>query len=288
MNIFQYFTSLLNKQKVVFNRTAFISNDPKNSKEQGIQGLSFILPTRDAFELLSTCIESLLKNLSHTETEFEIIIVDNRTREVQALSYLDSLSKLDFIHRIYYDHPFNYAEMINQGATVAKFPVIVTLNNDIEFSEQETFSPLMKLIANPSIGLVAPVLLNKDRTTQSSGICLGKDGVAGHITQPLQGCAQVSAASFAFAMFRKETFVMLGGLDNRFKVGLNDVDFCLKLGLKGLHVVVCAESQVYHVGSASRGSSFGLRRIFRASLEVFRFLRIYKNLEDAFSTPSHA
>lgn len=285
MNIFQYFTSLLKKQKVVFNRTTFVSKYAKSSIEPRIEGLSFILPTRDAFELLSSCIESLLKNLSQSETKFEIIIVDNRTREIQALNYLESLSKLDFIQRIYFDRPFNYAEMINQGASLANFPVIVALNNDLEFSERETFSPLIKHIANPSIGLVAPVLLNKDKTIQSSGICLGKDGVAGHITQPLQGCAQVSAASFAFAMFRKEVFVMLGGLDNRFKVGLNDVDFCLRLGLNGLNVVVCAESQVSHVGSASRGSSFGLRRILRASLEVIRFLRTHKNLEDAFSTP---
>lgn len=258
----------------------------RNSGNTTFTSLSFILPTRNAFELVSACVESLMKNLKGLEVEFEIIVVDNRTTEPRALKFLKHLEELNFVQRIQYDRPFNYAEMINRGASLARYPVLVAINNDLKFSEKDIFRPLLKHISNPSTGVVAPVLLNLDGSVQSSGLSLGYRGVAGHITQHLSECAKVSAVSFAIAMLRKTDFVRFGGLDTRYKVGLNDVDFCLRARDSGLNVVVCSESEVTHVGSASRGSSFGVRRIFRASLEVLRFLKEYPNLEDGFSKPA--
>ncbi len=48
-------------------------------------------------------------------------------------------------------------------------------------------------------------------------------------------------------------FARVGGLDEEFKVALNDVDLCLKLRKEGLLNVFTPFAELYHFESASRG-----------------------------------
>jgi GT2 family glycosyltransferase len=63
----------------------------------------------------------------------------------------------------------------------------------------------------------------------------------------------VSAVTGACLMVKKSDFDELGGLDESFKIALNDVDFCLRLREKGLLNVFTPFAELYHFESASRG-----------------------------------
>ena len=54
-------------------------------------------------------------------------------------------------------------------------------------------------------------------------------------------------------MVRRSLFEELGGLDESFKIALNDVDFCLRLRDKGYLNVFTPFAELYHFESASRG-----------------------------------
>src|SRR3546814_17674778 len=48
--------------------------------------VSLVIPTRDKVELLRTCVESILDKTTYPS--FEILVVDNRSSEPEALGYL--------------------------------------------------------------------------------------------------------------------------------------------------------------------------------------------------------
>ena len=55
-------------------------------------------------------------------------------------------------------------------------------------------------------------------------------------------------------MVRKSVYEEVGGLDESFRIALNDVDFCLRLREKGYLNVFTPFAELYHFESASRGS----------------------------------
>ena len=55
-------------------------------------------------------------------------------------------------------------------------------------------------------------------------------------------------------MVKASLYDELGGLDESFKIALNDVDFCLRLREKGYLNVFTPFAELYHFESASRGS----------------------------------
>ncbi|MHB9141727.1 MAG: glycosyltransferase family 2 protein, partial [Paludibacter sp.] len=65
--------------------------------------------------------------------------------------------------------------------------------------------------------------------------------------------SNVSAVTGACLMIRKKLFNEVGGLDEKLKIAFNDVDFCLRVLIKGLYNVVLPHVQLYHYESKSRG-----------------------------------
>ncbi len=53
---------------------------------------------------------------------------------------------------------------------------------------------------------------------------------------------------------KKSLYDALGGLDEQFRIALNDVDFCLRLREQGYLNVFTPFAELYHFESASRGS----------------------------------
>src|SRR3546814_5907589 len=53
--------------------------------------VSLVIPTRDKVELLRTCVESILDKTTYPS--FEILVVDNRSSEPEALGYLADLER---------------------------------------------------------------------------------------------------------------------------------------------------------------------------------------------------
>lgn len=225
--------------------------------------VSVIVPTRDHLGLLRRCLEGVLRNTDYPA--LELLVVDNRSREPATLRYLDSLAADPRVLVLRDDAPFNYSALNNLAAGHARGELLLLLNNDTEVIEPGWLRAMAAHAVRPEIGAVGARLWYEDYTLQHGGLVVGLHGVAGdpHPRLPrgepgvqgravrLQSCSALTAACL---LVRRSVYLDAGGLDaERLAVAYNDVDFCLKLRLRGLRNLWVPQAELLHHESRSRG-----------------------------------
>jgi O-antigen biosynthesis protein len=238
--------------------------------------VSIIIPTRDKLDLLSTCVSSLLERTTYRD--FEILIVDNQSSEPATLRYFEEISGPG-VRILPYDERFNYAAINNAGVDAARGSVVCLLNNDVEVITPEWLEEMVGLLLRPGIGAVGAKLLWPNGMVQHGGVVVGVGGLAAHafntVTADEPGYAdravvtqRYSAVTAACLLCHKADYQAVGGLDPaEFPVAFNDVDFCLKLGARGLGIVWTPFAQLFHFESASRGAEDTPEKAARAAKE---------------------
>ncbi|MCR5478038.1 MAG: glycosyltransferase family 2 protein [Lachnospiraceae bacterium] len=237
---------------------------------QGNPLVSILIPNRDHEEDLRRCIGSILEK--STYRNFEILILENGSTREGILSYYRELECLGGeggpkIRILTYDREFNYSAVNNFGAAQAKGAYLILLNNDTEVASPGWIEELLMYAQRPDVGAVGAKLYYPDRTIQHAGIVLGLGAhrTAGHVFYGFEGRnlgymgklwyqQNVSAVTGACLMVRKEVYDRVSGLDEGFRIALNDVDFCLRLRELGLLNVWNPYCELFHYESASRGS----------------------------------
>lgn len=228
---------------------------------QPVPKVCIVVPTRDHVHLLRRCVESVLK-LS-TYPEFELVVVDNRSHDREALSYLKTLGECERVRVLSYDAPFNYSALNNWAARQCASPLLAFINNDIEVITPDWLEEMAGFAVRPDVGAVGAMLYYPDNTIQHAGMLLGTFGIAGHVYarqrkgfSGYHGRAQVaqdvSAVTGACLVVRRTLFEAVGGLDEQLPIEFNDVDFCLRLRERGYLNVWTPFAQLYHHESASR------------------------------------
>ncbi|MGB3394197.1 MAG: glycosyltransferase [Stenotrophomonas sp.] len=224
--------------------------------------VSLVIPTRDRVDLLRMCVDSILERSSYPD--YEILIVDNGSIEVETLDYFAQLSRLANVRVLPYPGEFNYSAINNFAVAQARGEIIGLVNNDIEVISADWMEEMVAHAMRPDVGVVGAMLYYPDDTIQHAGVLVGLCGVAGHIgsCQP-RGSAgyfgrmlltqELSAVTAACLLVRKSIFDEVGGLDERLRVAFNDVDFCLRVQQKGYRNVWTPFAELYHHESASRG-----------------------------------
>lgn len=223
---------------------------------------SIIVPTRDHVDLLKVCIGSLLDRTEYPD--FEVLVVDNQSVETATHAYLEQLASLPAVRVLRYDAPFNYSAINNWAAAQAHGTVLCLLNNDIEVIEPGWLEEMVSHALRPEVGAVGAMLFYPDMTIQHAGVVLGMGGVANHVYcglpdgSPGHGARalvaqNMSAVTAACLVVRKDVYEVVGGLDEELRVAFNDIDFCLRLGERGLHNVWTPFARLVHHESATRG-----------------------------------
>jgi GT2 family glycosyltransferase len=223
--------------------------------------VSVIIPTRDRVDLLGMCLESMESRSAYSN--FEIIIVDNGSRERETAAFLERLNKRRY-RIIRDDSPFNYSALNNRAVRQAAGEMICLMNNDIEIVTPDWVEEMISFAARPEIGAVGARLWYPDGRLQHAGVIGGLGGVAGHAHKFLpRGSpgyffrAQVhqsfSAVTAACLMIRKAVYEQVHGLDEALAVAFNDVDFCLRVREAGFRNVWTPYAEMIHHESASRG-----------------------------------
>ncbi len=244
--------------------------------------VSLIVPTRNALELMRTCIESIRARTTYPN--YEIIIVDNGSDDPAALEYFASLAAGDRVRVLRDDSPFNYSALNNRAVAAARGSLVGLINNDIEVRSPEWLSEIVSIALQPGVGAVGAKLLYPDDTLQHAGIVLGIGGVAGHANKhgrpPHRGyfgrtglIGSWSAVTAACMVVRRDVFLSVGGLNETdLTVAFNDVDFCLKLKAAGYRNVLTPYAELYHHESATRGYEDNpeKRTRFRAESDYMR------------------
>src|SRR3546814_6911561 len=89
-----------------------------------------LFPYTTLFRSLRTCVESILERTTYPS--FEILVVDNRSSEPEALGYLADLERRAGVRVLRYDAPFNYSAINNWAVAQCESAVVGLVNNDIE------------------------------------------------------------------------------------------------------------------------------------------------------------
>lgn len=226
--------------------------------------VSIIIPTRDRYALLSQCVESIFGN---TGLNFEIIIVDNGTKQKSALRYISNIAKDRRVTIIRDEGEFNFSRISNAGSRVAKSDYLIFLNNDIVVDDPAWAQSMLNHARQPLTGAVGMKLLYRSGRIQHVGAVAGLTGIVGHIDAGLKRNEaglfdrngldhQMSAVTGACLMIRKDLFQQMGGFDEEsFPVEYNDIDLCYRLLSRGYRNVVVCSHAITHLESRSRGKT---------------------------------
>jgi len=240
-------------------------------------GISLIIPTRDRLDLLAACIDSI-RTLT-TYRNYEIIVVDNQSREPETLRYFEAGQAQGAFRVLRYDAPFNFSAMNNEAAKIARGAILGFINNDVELITPNWLEQAAGMLARPEVGAVGTKLRFANGMIQHGGVILGIGGLAENAFQHLhaeeegyfrrtQVAGNYSAATAACLFMRAESFAAIGGFDAaNLPVAFNDVDLCLRLRERGLLIAWTPHIELYHHESVSRGRDASDERRARAYKE---------------------
>ena len=226
--------------------------------------ISILIPNKDHVDDLRRCIESIKER--STYDNYEIIIIENNSEDTATFEYYKTLEGQDKITIVTYKGDFNYSKINNYGAKYASGKYLLLLNNDTQVITMNWLEAMLMYAQREDVGAVGAKLYYGDKTIQHAGVVvgLGAHRTAGHTHYKINYdnlgymgrlcyAQNVSAVTGACMMVKKELFDAVGGLNEEFKIALNDVDFCLKLREKGYLNVFTPFAELYHFESASRG-----------------------------------
>ena len=155
---------------------------------------------------------------------------------------------------------FGFAATCNRGAAAAQGEFLFFLNNDLNFLPA-WFEPMLAAFTHvPAAGVVGNrQLLFSNHELDHAGIVIGADGKPTHLkTRPTessvtQDYAAMPAVTGACLAIPRALFVRLGGYDEDFKNGGEDVDLCFRARAVKRTTCIALNSTILHHVSASPG-----------------------------------
>ena len=229
---------------------------------KGEPKISIIIPNKDHKKDLKRCIKSILKS---TYKNYEIIIVENNSKEKNIFKYYKKLEKNPNIKIEKCEMSiFNYSKLNNYGASKASGEYFVFLNNDTKIITNNWLETIISNCQREEIGAIGAKLIYKNKRIQHAGVVLNLTGTAGHVNwnekenNPgyfgrIMIQQNVSAVTGALLGVSKKTFDQVNGFDETFPIAYNDVDFCLKIQDIGKLITYNPYIEAYHYESQSRG-----------------------------------
>lgn len=187
---------------------------------------------------------------AQTEQDFEVVIVDNASTDVDAIAVPDdprfTLMRLD--------RNLGFAAANNLGAAGARTPWIVTLNPDA-FPQPDWLENLYRAArANPDVAMLGSTQLFADdpRMVDGLGDRYSVYGIAWrarhrYYADPPYYSGEVFSPCAAAAMYRRSDFEAVGGFDEDFFCYCEDVDLGFRIQLRGGRAIQVGDAIVHHV-----------------------------------------
>lgn len=213
-------------------------------------GTSIIVPTSNQLQMLKSCLANIEK---HTESPFEIIVVDNASSD-GTVQYLESLGGLVRFRNL--DSNLGFAGAVNVGLMMSKGRTIALLHSETMVTEKWLRNLLYCLNSAPDIGMIGPVsnfangeqrLRVPYRQLEDMPAFARKHNhrrpSLWHETERLNGFCLV---------FRRELFEEIGYFDEGFEWGsFEDNDYCFRVMLAGKRLIVAGDTYVHHFDNES-------------------------------------
>jgi GT2 family glycosyltransferase len=244
--------------------------------------VSIIIPNKDNFSLLRSCLTSILEKTTYNN--YEIIIVENNSTEDAMFTYYEELKKFPNIHVVCWEGTgFNHSEFNNFGIQYAKGTQLILLNNDIEIITPNWIEEMLMYSQRSDVGAVGMKLYYPNDTIQHAGIVIGLSGMPEHIylgvsrnevgfMAGLKITQNMIAVTAACMMIRKSVFNEAGKFSSELETSFNDVDLCFKIRNAGYLIVWTPFAEAYHYESKTRGyyDTPDKKREFEIDIDKFK------------------
>jgi GT2 family glycosyltransferase len=211
-----------------------------------------VIPTWNRRDLLAT----LLRNLAAQARPFEeIIVVDNGSEDDSAELAAGAGARVLRMGR-----NLGFAAAVNRGIEAADAEWVAILNNDVTL-EPDWLAKLLEAAAQQDIWFATGKILQAanhqlvDGTFDeiSRGGCASRCGSGKPDGPAWNQTRRIRVAPMTAAIFRRQLFRDLGGLDETFGSYMEDVEFGLRCALAGRGGVFVPSAVAYHRGSATLG-----------------------------------
>jgi O-antigen biosynthesis protein len=224
--------------------------------------VSFIIPLYNCLPLTQAMLASLRATLP-AGLAHELIFVDDGSTD-GTRAWLEKLQTDQSVQVVLHERNLGYAAANNHGATLARGDYVALLNNDLVLTPR-WLEPM--LAVHRALGTRAGLVsnLHYDAATGAldhAGISINHQGKPEHIrsipparrlSSFIRGYRLEPAVTGACVILRREVWRQLGGFDEAFVNGCEDVDLCLRARAAGLANAVAFRSAIRHHVSSSPG-----------------------------------
>lgn len=239
-------------------------------------------------KLLKEFLPSVVRN---TDSRLgRVVVVDNASEDASV-----EIMERDFpqVELIRFETNYGFAGGYNEAIKLVKEDIVVLLNSDVEVTEGWLEPMVAALDRLPGIAAVQPKIKSyRDKALfEYAGACggfidrLGFPFCRGRILNVLETDngqyddeVEVFWCSGAALCIRKEVYLAVGGLDERFFAHMEEIDMCWRMRNLGWKLMVCPQAVVYHLGGGSLPMNHP-RKLFLNYRN--NLLMLYKNLSPA-------
>lgn len=224
--------------------------------------ISVVIVSYNVKDLVLICLETLYKFLPN-DILIECVLVDNCSVDNTINSVQEKFPK---VITIVNDFNAGFPAANNQAFKIVTGEYILMLNPDTEFTDDSLKKLLLKIKTDPSVSLIAPMLLNSDHSRQLSvwrfpsiwsifcethylNFLLGfKNYKDKDLTTPFEA----QCFSGAAILFNREVFHKIGFLDETM-FWIEDTEFCYRAYHAGLKLMYFPEAKIiHHVGQSAK------------------------------------
>lgn len=218
--------------------------------------LSVVIVSWNTRALLQRCLDVLH---AAANVELEVIVVDNGSTDGSCEMVEQYQPPIRLVRN---QENVGFAIANNTGMVLARAPIALLLNSDAFITTSAIDDALALLRAYPRIGVVGTRLLNTDGSVQAEAgrfptfrddllTSLGLEQLIARRPASYPGPVAVDWVQGACMFVRTAAVAGVGGLDARFFMYSEEVDWCRRFWGAGWQVWYLPDADVVHVGSAS-------------------------------------
>jgi GT2 family glycosyltransferase len=251
--------------------------------------LSVVIVSWNVREFLAACLDSIKVHAS--DLNIEVIVVDSYSSDgtVEMVR-----ARYQWVRFLPQSTNIGFTRGNNLGLAAAQGRHLMLLNPDTEVVGDALSRMVHYLDEHPDVGVVGPRTLNSDGSTQSTRRRFPTFVTALFESTWLQpiaprpvldryyardiadnDIADVDWVQGSALMMRRKAYAQIGGLDERYVMFSEEMDWCKRVRNAGWRVVYLGDATIIHHGGKSTGQVSALAHIYFQSSKIRYFRKFH-------------